>query len=86
MTMMGSANMGVMNDRTLSGIIADLSRLRLCRSVDHAGRRLPVVLSMPELQDRAETKIWRLLRVLFLRQRALSADSSGARNGQERVL
>ena len=56
---------------------AHLPALRPFRGRDDADRRLPVVLRMQGLRHGAETPAGRLLRVLFLRNGALPADTGG---------
>ena len=58
----------------------------LAKIGDHADRCLSVLLRMHRLRHKAEAKVGRLLRVLFLRLGAVPADSGRARGRERRGL
>jgi hypothetical protein len=62
------------DDRTHPAQHADLSALRPPSHRDHADRHLPVLLRLSGLRQIVAAQTRRLLRVLFLGQRAVPAD------------
>lgn len=57
--------------------------LRAPRIEDHADRRVRVFLCVRGLRDSPQAQARRLLRVLFLWGRSVSANSGGASQGRE---